>query len=118
MVCSMSKARSPAAISAIASDPELVRLERQMRELYEQAESRMADARALSKEPVNLVDTADRFLAISDDVIRLITQNEKLRKRYERRREKLEAERARRVASARAAFLMAEDDSPHGATRH
>jgi hypothetical protein len=113
----MSKAKPPAVAPAIASDPELVRLEQGMRALQEQAESRMEEARALSREPVNLLDTADRFEAITNEVLRLIAQGEKLRQYYRRRRERLEAERARRVARARAAFL-ASDDSPPGSVRH
>ena len=114
----MGKTEPPAVAFAIASDPELVQLEQRMRALQEQAESRMEEARALSKEPVNLLDTADRFEAITNDVLRLVAQGEKLRQSYRRRRERLEAERARRVAGARAAFLMSDDDSPPGTTRH
>jgi hypothetical protein len=116
----MSNAKSPVIESAVASDPELVRLERRMRELQEQAESRMAEVETLSKgkRGPDLLEDADRLLTLMEGVTRLIAQNHKLRQRYQRRRDKLEAERARRVAGARAAFLMAEDDSPSGATRH
>ena len=116
IICSMRKTKPAAVAFAIASDPELVRLEQGMRALQEQAESRMEEARALSKEPVDLLETADRFEAITNDVLRLVAQGEKLRQRYRRRRERLEAERARRIASAGASFLAA--DSPPGTTRH
>lgn len=116
MVCSMNKAKPPIADLVIASDPELVRLERQIRILQEVAEIDMAAAEALSKDPARLLETADSFLRLAEEVTRAIAQVRRLRERYRHRRQKLEAERARRLAHARAAFLAA--GSPPAGTRH
>jgi hypothetical protein len=116
MVCSMNKAKPPAADLVIASDPELVRLDQRIRSLQDLAESRLVEAEALSKEPDRLMDTFDRFIQLSDEVRRAIAQAHTLRQRYQRRHQKLEAERARRLASARVAFLAA--GSPPAGTRH
>lgn len=101
---------------AIATDPELVRLEWQIRTLHESAEIDMAVAERLSKDPAKLLETADSFLRLADEVTRTLALANKYEQEYRRRREKLEAERARRLASARAAFLAA--GSPPAGTCH
>lgn len=116
MVCSMDRAKPPAADSIVATDPELVRLDQRIRSLHDLAESRLAEAEALSKEPDRLMDTFDRFIQLSEEVRRAIAQAHTLRQRYQRRHQKLEAERARRLATARIAFLAA--GSPPAGTRH
>ncbi|WP_155888454.1 hypothetical protein [Inquilinus limosus] len=112
----MTRAKPPAAAPTIASDPELVRLERRMQALDELAERCLAEAKALSKEPDKLMETFDRFTQLSDEVLRAIAQSHRLRQQYRRRREKLEAERARRIAAARSQFLAA--GSPSEGSRH
>lgn len=100
----------------LATDPELVRLKRQIDTLHQVAEMGMAAAEALSKDPDKLLETADSFLRLADEVTRAIAQSARLREKYRRRRETLEAERARRVSRARAAFLAV--GSPSAGTRH
>jgi hypothetical protein len=114
----MSKTPRAAPDPAIATDPELARLEKRMRILHEVAEKRMAEVEALSKnkDPDALMETADLFLRLSDEVTGAIAHSMRLQERYRRRREKLEAERAKRVAAARVSFLA--PDSPPGGTRH
>lgn len=116
MICSMSKTKPPAIDPAIATDPELVRLERDIRILHEVAEIGMATAEAMSKDPTRVLRTPDSFLRLADEVRRTIAQAHKLQEQYRRRREKLERERARRLATARALFLAA--GSPPAGTRH
>jgi len=118
MVCSMNKPPFSefAAAFVLATDPELVRLKRQIDALHQVAETGMAAAEALSKDPDKLLETADSFLRLADEVTRAIAQSARLREKYRRRRETLEADRARRLARARAAFLAA--GSPPAGTRH
>lgn len=101
---------------SIATDPELARLERQIRMLHEVAEIDMAVAERLSKDPAQLLKRGNSFLRLAEEVTRTIALANKLRQKYQRRRETLEAERARRLATARAAFLA--EGSPPGTTRH
>lgn len=101
---------------AIATDPELVRLESQIRTLHELAEIDMSVAERLSKDPARLLETADSFFRLADEVTRTIAQAHRLQQQYRRRRERLEAEHARRLAAARVAFLAA--GSSPGTTRH
>lgn len=111
MICFMSKAKPPA--TTVTSDPELLRLSEKIREARELAERQLEEAKALSMDPSKVLETHDRFMALSDGMLRAIAQGEKLRQRYQRRLEKLEAERDRRLASARADFRAA-DAPPRG----
>ncbi|KGM32978.1 hypothetical protein [Inquilinus limosus] len=101
---------------SIANDPDLVRLERHIRTLHEVAELDMAVAEQLSKDPAKLLERGDSFLRLAKEVTKTIALANKLQQEYQRRREALEAERERRLATARAAFL-AEGSAP-GTTRH
>lgn len=116
MVCSMSKAKPSRADLVIESDPELVRLGRRIRSLQALAERHMAEAESLSKEPDKLMETFDRFMQLNEEILGAIGQAHELQMQYRRRRQRLEAERARRLAAARAAFLAA--GSPPAGTRH
>lgn len=112
----MSKASPPVADLIVASDPQLVRLGQRIRSLQDLAESRMAEAEALSKEPDRLMETFDRFMQLNEEILGAISQAHELQQKYRRRRQRLEAERARRLATARAQFLAA--GSPPAGTRH
>lgn len=112
----MSKFARTAPDPAIVTDPELARLEKRMQALHELAEQRMAEIEALSKDIKVRMEHVDRFIRLSEEVTRAIGQCHTLRQRYQRRREKLEAERERRVAAARTAFLAA--GTPSDGTRH
>jgi hypothetical protein len=116
MVCSMSKAKPPAVDPAIASDPELVRLGQRIRSLQELAERSLAEAETLSKEPDRLFETFERFMQLNEQILGAISQAHELQQKYRKRRQKLEADRARRLATARARFLA--EGSPSGGTRH
>lgn len=116
MVCSMSKAKPPAVDPAIASDPELVRLGQRIRSLQELAERSMAEAETLSKEPDKLFETFERFMLLNELILDSIEQAHELQQKHRKRRQKLEAERARRLATARAQFLAA--GAPSDTTRH
>ncbi|MFE0757327.1 hypothetical protein ACFW16_25425 [Inquilinus sp. NPDC058860] len=101
----MSRAKPPAADTAVASDPELVRLGQRIRSLQDLAERRMAEAEGLSKTPDKLMETFDRFMQLNEEILGAIGQAHELQQQYRRRRQRLEAERARRLATARAQFL-------------
>jgi hypothetical protein len=116
MIRSMSKAKPPAVDPAIASDPGLVRLGQRIRLLHELAERSMAEAETLSKEPDRLLETFERFMQLNEQILSAISQAHDLQQQYRKRRQRLEAERARRLATARAQFLAA--GSPPGDTRH
>ncbi|OWJ64748.1 hypothetical protein [Inquilinus limosus] len=112
----MSKAKSSAVDPTIASDPELVRLGERIRSLQDLAERHMAEAEGLSKEPDKLMETFERFMQLNEAILDAISKAHELQKQYRRRRHKLETERARRLAAARAAFLAG--GAPPGTTRH
>ncbi|MGF6230770.1 hypothetical protein QFZ27_004725 [Inquilinus ginsengisoli] len=112
----MDKAKPITADPAIASDPELVRLGQRIRSLQDRAERALAEAEALSKEPDRLMETFDRFMQLNEEILGAIGQAHELQQQHRRRRKKLEAERVRRLALARYAFLAA--GSRTAGTRH
>jgi DNA repair ATPase RecN len=112
----MSKPARLAANPALVTDPVLARLEKRMQSLDDLAKRRMVEVEALAKDSDAVPDMVDRFCRLSDEVIGAIAQSHKLQQVYRRRHEKLEAERAKRVSAARAAFLA--PGAPPTGTRH
>ena len=112
----MSKPARPAPNPALVTDPVLARLEKRMQSLDDLAKRRMVEVEALAKDPDAVPDMVDRFCRLSEEVTGAIEQSHTLRQTYRRRFEKLEAERARRVAAARVAFLA--PGAPPAGTKH